>query len=1255
MENPLKDQYSLTNFNAIQISIASKEEIKSWSYGEVTKPETINYRTQKPEREGLFDEKIFGPVKDFECYCGKYRKIRYKGIVCDKCGVEVTTSKVRRYRMGHINLAIPIAHIWYVRGLPSILGQILDLSVRDLEKVIYFSGYIVLEVNEEIKKQALNKIEKEWEKEKSQVQDEDEKLEIDLRFQKEIAEIKQLKPLSILSDTKYHEYSLGYGRLVKVGIGAEAILQLLRKIDLDQEIKTLSEISKKATGVSWRKALTRMRLFHNLKKAKIRPEWMILEALPVLPPDLRPMVQLDGGRFAASDLNDLYRRVINRNNRLKKLITQDAPEVICRNEKRMLQEAVDALVDNAATKGRGVTTTSGRRKLRSLSDMLRGKQGRFRQNLLGKRVDYSGRSVIVVGPELRFNQCGLPKTMALELFKPFVISRLIREGYAHNVKMAQRLVEKSEPFVWDILEEITKNHYVLLNRAPTLHRLGIQAFLPVLIEGKAISIHPLVCSAYNADFDGDQMAVHVPLSDQARWEAENIMRSSYNILKPASGDPIVTPSNDMILGCYYLTSEEAGQLGEGKIFGSEEEAINAHDLKIISLRALIKVKINGKVAETTVGRIIFNRTLPSDLAQKLGFLNEAFNKKAISRLVAQCFTLFGQSQTAELIDKLKDLGFHYAGQSGITISISDIHIPKRKNEIVQKADERLKEVESQYQDGLITETEKYEKSVEIWTTTKSEIEKEMISEFHQYNPVAMIVNSGSRGSVTQLTQIAGMKGLVVNPAGEIIELPVRSNFKEGFSAFEYFISTHGARKGRADTALRTSDAGYLTRRLIDVAQDIVVTSSDCGAEGILVTRAEDEEMGLQLKQRIKGRFLTKNVAGFKGGVLITAEIAQQIDEKGIKEVWIRSPLLCKNSWGICQKCYGEDLARSGVISLGEAVGIIAAQAIGEPGTQLTMRTFHIGGIVGEDITQGLPRVEELFEARSPRFLGTASEIDGKVKVKETKDEKIIEVISSDYPVETIDIKDYHREVKNKEKILPKQIVATSYGEKAKRAEVGGIVEIKGTKLIIKSKEPLSKIYRVPAWISLRVLDKDLVLKGQPLTEGHLDIRQMMKLIGREKTARYIIKETQAIYASQGQTINEKHIELIIRQMFSRAKVLDPKDSEYMPGQIVDRYKIIEFNESYKKKNKPAVTYEDLILGITRVSLTTDSFLSSASFQETTSVLIQAAIRGSIDPLKGLKENVIIGRLIPAGTGFKRNVKAPAFAEATAGRQMSNVK
>ncbi len=1222
------------DFDSIKISIASPEQIISWSYGEVTKPETINYRTQKPERDGLFDEKIFGPTRDFECYCGKFRKIRYKGVICDKCGVEVTRSAVRRERMGHINLSVPVSHIWYVRGVPSVLSLILDLSVKELERVIYFGSYVVLDVDEEMRQQVLKKLTKEYEQEKVKAKENLD--EIDKSYQRTLSEIKDLKPFSIISDIEYYDISLKYGQMAKVGIGAQAIRELLCKIDLDKEMEKLSKESIEAVGIHKKKILKRLKLFTDLKRAKIRPEWMIFTTLPVIPPDLRPMVQLDGGRFAASDLNDLYRRVINRNNRLKRLITQGAPEVICRNEKRMLQEAVDALVDNQATRGKGVTVSSGRRKLRSLSDMLRGKQGRFRQNLLGKRVDYSGRSVIVVGPELALNQCGLPKIMALELFKPFVISKLIKDGYVHNVKNAQRLIEQGVPFVWDILEEITKNHYVLLNRAPTLHRLGIQAFLPVLIEGKAISIHPLVCTAYNADFDGDQMAVHVPLSEQAKYEASEIMRSTYNLLKPASGDPVITPSNDMILGCFYLTSAEDGLLGEGKAFVSRDEAIMAEHSGVIDLRAKIKVNIDNILLDTTCGRIIFNSILPADF----GFINKEFNKKAISRLVSECFIKYGQEETGELVDKIKNLGFHFASISGMTVSISDIHIPEEKKQIIADAEANLTEISKQYEKGLITDEERYEKSVELWMDAKTKVERAMLKDFYQYNPIYSMVTSGARGSIPQLTQIAGMKGMVVNPAGEIIELPVRSNFKEGFTVFEYFISTHGARKGRSDTALRTSDAGYLTRRLVDVAQDIIITEDDCKAKGIFITREESEEMGVEFSDRITGRFLADDITKLKikAGTFIDKNIAFEIAKSKINEVSVRSSLNCQAAFGVCQKCYGEDLAKGKPVSIGEAVGIVAAQAIGEPGTQLTMRTFHIGGIVGEDITQGLPRVEELFEARAPRFPAIVSEIDGKAQIKEEDNKKIIEVVSTEFPEEEINTKGYKTLVKNGDKVVQKQAIASAFNKKAKRVSISGIAHVGKDKIKIKADKPAAKVYSIPSWVALKISNGDLIVKGQPLIDGHLDLHQMLELKGRDETVKYIVKEVQSIYASQGQTINEKHLEIMARQMFSMTRIKETGDSQFLAGQLVDKLMVLKEIEKLKKKNLQLPKYDELILGITKISLKTDSFLSAASFQETTSVLIDAAVRGSVDHLKGLKENVIIGKLIPAGTGYKQSKK-----------------
>lgn len=1242
-KNNKKTENKINDFNALKISVASPEKILEWSHGEVLKPETINYRTQKPERDGLFDERIFGPTKDWECYCGKYKKIRYKGVICDKCGVEVTRSSVRRERMGHIDISSPVAHIWYVRGVPSVLGLVLDLSLSELEKVIYFASYIILDINEEIKKDALLQLEKEYLELKKVKTNPVEKAGLDNEYKQVKLEIDGLKAKKIISETQYHELSMKYGQIIRVGIGAEAIYELLMKLDLESEINKLKEAAEKSIGIQKRKLLKRLRLLTDMFAAHIKPEWLVLTRLPVIPPDLRPMVQLDGGRFAASDLNDLYRRVLNRNNRLKKLISQGAPEVICRNEKRMLQEAVDALIDNSARRGKAVTTGT-QRKLRSLSDMLRGKQGRFRQNLLGKRVDYSGRSVIVVGPHLKLHQCGLPKMMALELFKPFVISKLISEGHIHNVKNATRLIEKGTPEVWDVLERVTKDAYVLLNRAPTLHRLGIQAFQPLLIEGKAIQVHPLVCSAFNADFDGDQMAVHVPLSRQSNYEAAEIMRSSKNLLKPASGEPIVAPSQDIVFGCYYLTSIQLEAKGENKIFGGKNEAILAYQYGLIHVRANIKIKMSSgsdkpeEIIETTVGRVLFNNLIPKELR----FINDAMDSKKLKKLVQVCFDQFGIDETAKLVDEIKKIGFEYASLSGMTIAIEDVDIPSEKNALIKNGDRKLEEIENQYRRGLITDEERNIKTIELWVQVKDEIEKNMIHEFDKHSPLFIMVNSGARGSVTQLTQMAGMKGLTVNPAGEIIEIPVKSNFKEGLSVLEYFISTHGARKGKSDTALRTSDAGYLTRRLVDVAQDIIINKDDCRTkEGISFNRHELEESGQDLRELILGRITTKPVKKDGKTIIgtdkeITEDILKEIINSNIEDITVRSVLTCENTRGVCQRCYGRDLSSGQIVKLGEVVGIMAAQAIGEPGTQLTLKTFHIGGVAGEDITTGLPRVEELFEARVPRYSAAISEIDGIAEFKTDKNFHIITVTSDELLSETYDLPSgYKLSVKNGELIKAKQAIAVAQDRKAFRSNVTGVVQVKKNKIIVTAKEKVSREYQVPRHIRIKIENRQNVKRGDILSEGHLNLDESLKLRGKKLTYNYIINSIRDIYTSQGQSINEKHLEIIIRQMFSKVLVKEGGDSEFLSGQIIDKIIANAVNNGLKKKSGKEIEFEEIILGVTRVALKTESFLSAASFQETTGVLINAAIRGAVDNLMGLKENVIIGKLIPAGTGFRQ--------------------
>ncbi len=1232
-----------TDFKAIRISVASPDQILDWSYGEVTKPETINYRTQKPERDGLFDERIFGPTKDWECYCGKYKKIRYKGVICDRCGVEVTRSSVRRERLGHIDLAAPVSHIWYVRGVPSVLGLVLDLSISDLEKVIYFAGFIILEVDEAVRKASLERLEKEYKELKAQLikthqtPQAPEVVYLDTQYKATKSEIDALQVKKVMSEAKYHELSLKYGQIIRVGIGAEAIADLLKHLDIAKEIDHLQAQSQEVQGATLRRVLKRLTTLMQMQKANIHPSWLILQRVPVIPPDLRPMVQLDGGRFATSDLNDLYRRVLNRNNRLKRLLAQGAPEVIVRNEKRMLQEAVDALIDNSARRGRGAETSTAQRKLRSLSDMLRGKQGRFRQNLLGKRVDYSGRSVIVVGPNLKLNQCGIPKTMALELFKPFVTAKLIAEGHVHNVKNATRLIERGTPEVWEILERITSEQYVLLNRAPTLHRLGIQAFHPVLIEGKAIQLHPLVCSAFNADFDGDQMAVHVPLSAPARKEAADIMQSTKNLLKPASGEPIVAPRLDMVFGCHYLTALEKGKLGEGKAFASPDEAILAWQQGVVFLRSPIKVRLNKELIETSVGRILFNEALP----QGMDFQNDKMDSKRLRKLVAFAYRNYGIDETSHLVDKLKALGFKYAEMSGMTISISDIYIPTNKPKLMAKTEAEQEKITQRYRRGLITERERTFATVELWQALRDELANEMKKEIPEHNPVAVMVNSGSRGNFTQLSQMGGMKGLVVNPSGEFIEIPIKSNFKEGLSVFEYFISTHAARKGRSDTAMRTSDAGYLTRRLVDVAQDVVINSVDCGSKrGITLSRQESQDIAINFGERILGRVAIEPITlpGEKKPLVGVNEVidedkALKIDESDVASVTVRSPMYCLDTHGLCRYCYGLDLATGAVVRRGEAVGIMAAQAIGEPGTQLTMRTFHMGGVQAADITTGLPRVEELFEARNPSEPALLAEISGRVTISESKDIRTISIQSDEINKETITVVDPYEITVNKGDIVkPKQAIATATDKKAIRAPIGGRITIEKGNVTITALEAVKRDYLVPSGVTIKVADGQLVEKGTELTEGHLDLHQSLDLRGLEATQHYIIQGVQEVYAAQGQSINDKHIEIIIRRMFTKARIEEPAESVYLPGQLVEQLDIDRENAARAKAKKPLITTSPTVLGITRVALKTDSFLSAASFQETSSVLIDAAIRGVIDPLRGLKENVIIGKLIPAGTG-----------------------
>ncbi|WP_163195123.1 DNA-directed RNA polymerase subunit beta' [Clostridium thermarum] len=1154
--------FELNNFDAIQIGLASPEQIREWSRGEVKKPETINYRTLKPERDGLFCERIFGPIKDWECHCGKYKRVRYKGIVCDRCGVEVTKAKVRRERMGHIELAAPVSHIWYFKGIPSRMGLILDMSPRSLEKILYFASYVVLDPKDTplLKKQLLN------EKEYREAVD------------------------------KYGDDSF------TAGMGAEAVKVLLQEIALERLSEELKEELKVSTGQKKVRIIRRLEVVESFRKSGNRPEWMIIDVIPVIPPDLRPMVQLDGGRFATSDLNDLYRRVINRNNRLKKLLDLGAPDIIVRNEKRMLQEAVDALIDNGR-RGRPVTGP-GNRPLKSLSDMLKGKQGRFRQNLLGKRVDYSGRSVIVVGPELKMYQCGLPKEMALELFKPFVMKKLVEGGVAHNIKSAKRMVERVMPQVWDVLEEVITDHPVLLNRAPTLHRLGIQAFQPVLVEGRAIKLHPLVCTAYNADFDGDQMAVHVPLSVEAQAEARFLMLAAGNILKPSDGKPVCVPTQDMVLGSYYLTIDKDGGKGEGKMFSSPEEAIMAYELGEVDIHAKIKIKLRkiidgvekSGIIETTVGKVIFNESIPQDL----GFVDRSVpgnefllevdflvNKKNLGKIIDRCYMKYGPTETAIMLDKIKAKGYHYSTIGAITVAASDMIVPEAKKTLLEDADATVDKIEKLYKRGFISEDERYERVIDKWTKTTEEVADALMDSLDKFNPIFMMADSGARGSKSQIKQLAGMRGLMANPSGKIIELPIRASFREGLSVLEYFISTHGARKGNADTALKTADSGYLTRRLVDVSQDVIVRQEDCGSEeGFMVAEIkEGNEIIESLRERLTGRYTAEDIINPETGEVIVpkneymdGEIAEKIEKVGIKKVKIRSVFTCKAKFGVCAKCYGMNMATAQKINIGEAVGIVAAQSIGEPGTQLTMRTFHTGGVAGADITQGLPRVEELFEARKPKGLAIVTEIAGTVRVEETKKKRTV-------------------------------VVTSETGEESS--------------------------YDIPFGSRLKVTNGDTVAAGDEITEGSVNPHDILRIKGIDGVRNYLLSEVQKVYRLQGVDINDKHLEVVVRQMTRKVKVIESGDTDLLPGVMIDIFDFEEENARVRALGGVEAKGEKSLLGITKAALATDSFLSAASFQETTRVLTDAAIKGKIDPLVGLKENVIIGKLIPAGTGMMR--------------------
>ena len=1167
------ETYQPMTFDAIKIGLASPEKIREWSRGEVTKPETINYRTLKPEKDGLFCERIFGPSKDWECHCGKYKKIRYKGVVCDRCGVEVTKASVRRERMGHIELAAPVSHIWYFKGIPSRMGLILDLSPRTLEKVLYFANYIVLDPADS-----------------------------------------GLQYKQVLTEKEYQDAREAYGYNFRVGMGAESIMELLKAIDLEKDAAELKAELVDATGQKRARIIKRLEVVESFRESGNRPEWMIMTAIPVIPPDLRPMVQLDGGRFATSDLNDLYRRIINRNNRLKRLLELGAPDIIVRNEKRMLQEAVDALIDNGR-RGRPVTGP-GNRALKSLSDMLKGKSGRFRQNLLGKRVDYSGRSVIVVGPELKIYQCGLPKEMAIELFKPFVMKELVANGTSHNIKNAKKMVEKLQPEVWDVLEDVIKEHPVMLNRAPTLHRLGIQAFEPILVEGKAIKLHPLVCTAFNADFDGDQMAVHLPLSQEAQAECRFLLLSPNNLLKPSDGGPVAVPSQDMVLGIYYLTQERPGNPGEGKFFKSVNEAILAYENKVITLQSKIKVRCTRTLAdgremtgvvESTLGRFLFNEILPQDL----GFVDRSIpgnelllevdflvGKKQLKQILEKVINTHGVTKTAEVLDDIKATGYKYSTRAAMTVSISDMTVPPQKPEMIQNAQNIVDKITKNYKRGLITEEERYKEVVETWKKTDDELTKALLNGLDKYNNIFMMADSGARGSDKQIKQLAGMRGLMADTTGHTIELPIKSNFREGLEVLEYFMSAHGARKGMSDTALRTADSGYLTRRMVDVSQELIVRETDCcenrpEISGMYVKGFMDGKEEIEnLQERITGRFACETITNKDGEVLVKANhmitprraariMSEGVSKTGgpIEEVKIRTILTCKCKVGVCAKCYGANMATGEAVQVGEAVGIIAAQSIGEPGTQLTMRTFHSGGVAGGDITQGLPRVEELFEARKPKGLAIITEIPGVAVINDTKKKR--------------------------------EIIVTN-------PENGD-----------------SKTYLIPYGSRIKIADGQVLEAGDELTEGSVNPHDILRIKGVRAVQDYMIREVQRVYRLQGVEISDKHIEVLVRQMLKKIRIEDNGDTEFLPGTLVDVLEFEEVNENLEKEGKKPAEGKQVMLGITKASLATDSFLSAASFQETTKVLTEAAIKGKVDHLVGLKENVIIGKLIPAGTGLKR--------------------
>ncbi len=1392
---------------SLRIGLASPETIRSWSYGEVLKPETINYRRLRPEKDGLFCEAIFGPQRDWQCYCGKYKNVRYKGIVCDKCGVEVTKSSVRRERMGHIDLAAPVAHIWYARRLPSHLGLLLDISRRNLDRVLYFAQYVVTYVDEDARERALARLEEEYSggdtdiKEETNTQldtlklgrdellesltqkEEDlkasydekiaaeldpvmkkgqqlemdlqdkigtstrraitfpgtdiviveasdtisnqhlgsvqqvvkerlEEIETDLRDQRqrelehlkldmarvraeteqkitevredlegEIAasrseyrrlrdELMDLQPLTFMGELRYRELKSRWGQVFQADMGAEAILDILRRLDLDALTVELRQTLRTSGSKQKRRLATRrLKIAEAFRKSGNKPEWMIMTILPVIPPDLRPMVQLDGGRFATSDLNDLYRRVINRNNRLKRLLELGAPDVIVRNEKRMLQEAVDSLVDNSQ-RGKA-RSRRGRRELKSLSDMLKGKKGRFRRNLLGKRVDYSGRSVIVAGPKLKIHQCGLPKTMALELYRPFVISRLVNNGYATNVKGAKRLIERGRPEVWEALEEAIQERPVLLNRAPTLHRLGIQAFEPILIEGKAIQLHPLVCTAFNADFDGDQMAVHVPLSEKAVTEARQLMLSSKNLLKPASGEPIVSPSKDMVLGVYYLTkTDDREHKGDGRIFSSFDEVEMAYRLDQVEVPTEIKLltetwydddnswrrEPESRLIETTVGRVLFNRVLPDQVR----FVNETLEKGGIKDLIADVYEVCGEDETVRTADNIKDIGFKYATVSGFTIAVADITIPPTKEEIIGSAIQEVEKVQRNFRRGLLTDQEQNERVIEIWQNTTSTVGDAVREYMDPHGDLATMADSGAtKGGFGQLSQLAGMRGLMADPSGRIIPMPIRSNFREGLTSLEYFLSSHGARKGLADTALRTADAGYLTRRLVDVSQDIIINDDDCGTTNGIIIRKSDDVAGQSMGSRLYSRFSAERIVDPETGEiivdvgdLIDREETRKISKVGIEEMKVFSPLTCEMENGACQKCYGTDLGRGQIVDIGSAVGIVAAQSIGEPGTQLTLRTFHTGGVAaGSDITTGLPRVEEIFEARkNPKGEAVVSEIAGVVQVEQSErydDLRIVHVVHSEMTSNSYKIaRGWEALVNDEDEVEKGDVVVAHKKDKEKTlvADHDGRVRIEDGHVIVSREIRDEEEYEIPSNARLIVSNGDRVEPGQPLTEGSLNTHDLLRIQGREATQMYLLTEVQNVYRSQGQNIHDKHFEVIIRKMMSRVIVSNPGDSEFLPGDMVNRLELLLGNEILLAEGQRPAKYREVLLGITKASLSTESFLSAASFQHTIRVLTRAAAGGSEDPLFGLKENVIIGKLIPAGTGFVEGPFAPQVVE-----------